>query len=149
MSDDAPQKSQLLIYQAESGAIKIDVRFENETVWLTQAQIAELFQTTIPNVSRHLRNVFAEGELKADSVVKGFLTTAADGKNYSLYRHAKISGGPELPLRSTHKESLSVRRSTPTALCLPAQGCELRATLGRRDPVRPTPKGLWPKISAA
>jgi hypothetical protein len=82
MSNDLPQKSQLVIYRAENGAIKIDVRFENETAWLTQAQIAELFQTTIPNVSMHLRNVFAEGELQADSVVKEFLTTAADGKNY-------------------------------------------------------------------
>jgi hypothetical protein len=83
MSDDPPKKSQLLVYRTESGAIKIDVRFENETAWLTQAQIAELFQTTIPNVSMHLRNVFAEGELQPDSVVKEFLITAADGKNYS------------------------------------------------------------------
>ena len=78
-----PQKSHFLVYQAEGEAIKIDVRFENETVWLTQAQIAGLFQTTIPNVSMHLRNVFAESELQADSVIKEFLTTAADGKNYS------------------------------------------------------------------
>jgi hypothetical protein len=53
-------------------------RFENETVWLTQAQMAELFQTTIPNVSMQIRNLFAEGELQAGSVVKEFLTTAAD-----------------------------------------------------------------------
>ena len=80
---DLPQNSHFLVYQAEDGAIKIDVRFENETVWLTQAQIAGLFQTTIPNVSMHLRNVFSERELQADSVIKEFLTTAADGKNYS------------------------------------------------------------------
>ena len=50
---------------------------------MTQAHMAELFQTTVPNVSMHIRNVFAEGELQADSVIKEFLTTAADGKNYS------------------------------------------------------------------
>jgi hypothetical protein len=63
------------------------VRLEDETVWLTQAQMAELFQTTIPNVSMHIRNIFAEGELKAGSVVKEFLTTAADAKNYTTRFH--------------------------------------------------------------
>jgi len=60
----------------------LEVRLENETVWLSQNQMAELFQTSIPNVSMHIRNVFGEGELQPGSVVKEFLTTAADGKNY-------------------------------------------------------------------
>ena len=80
MSDE-PQ-SQLLFYQTEDGKTRLEVRLENETVWLTQNQMAELFQTSIPNVSMHIRNVFAEGELQPGSVVKEFLTTAADGKNY-------------------------------------------------------------------
>ena len=79
MSDE-PQ-SQLLFYQTEDGKTRLEVRLENETVWLTQNQMAELFQTSIPNVSMHIRNVFAEGELQPGSVVKEFLTTAADGKN--------------------------------------------------------------------
>jgi hypothetical protein len=78
-----PSKGQFLVYIAEDGRTKLEVRLENETVWLTQAHIAKLFQTTIPNISMHLRNVFAEGELQADSVIKEFLITAADGKNYA------------------------------------------------------------------
>ena len=78
---NGPQ-SQVLLYQTSDGATRLEVRLENETVWLTQNQMAELFQTSIPNVSMHIRNVFAEGELQPGSVVKEFLTTAADGKNY-------------------------------------------------------------------
>jgi hypothetical protein len=78
-----PAKSQFLIYQAANGVIKIDVRFEDETVWLTQQLMAELFQTTKQNIGQHLRNIFEEGELAQAEVVKNFFTTAADGKNYS------------------------------------------------------------------
>ena len=74
--------SQLIIYQTEKGETKLEVRLENETVWLTQKLMAELFQTTVPNINMHLKNVFEEGELHADSVIKDFLTTASDGKNY-------------------------------------------------------------------
>lgn len=58
------------------------MRLENETVWLTQKLMAELFQTTVPNINIHLKNVFEEGELDADSVIKDLLITAVDGKNY-------------------------------------------------------------------
>ena len=74
--------SQLIIYQTEKGETKLEVRLENETVWLTQKLMAELFQTTVPNINMHLKNIFEEGELNADSVIKDFLITAADGKNY-------------------------------------------------------------------
>lgn len=73
---------QFLVYQTEDGKLKIDVRFECETVWLTQQHMAELFQTTKQNVGQHLKSIFAEGELVQDSVVKDSFTTAADGKNY-------------------------------------------------------------------
>jgi hypothetical protein len=81
MGDSA--KGELLIYQAEDGNVKLEVRLENETIWLTQQLMAELFQTTKQNIGRHLKNIFEEGELKADSVVKKFFTTAADGKRYN------------------------------------------------------------------
>jgi hypothetical protein len=68
-----------LIYQAEDGAIKIDVRFENETVWLTQQAMAELFQTTVPNISMHLRNIFEEGELRQSATVQNYLTVRQEG----------------------------------------------------------------------
>jgi hypothetical protein len=77
------QNSEILLYQSEDGQTKIDVRLEDETVWLNQKQIVELFQTTKQNVSLHIRNIFKEGELVEISVVKDYLTTALDGKNYS------------------------------------------------------------------
>lgn len=77
-------KSQIIIYKTETGETKIDVRFENETVWLTQNALAELFQTTKQNISLHIKNIFEEGELQSNSVVKDFLTTASDGKNYTV-----------------------------------------------------------------
>jgi len=73
---------QLLVYEAENGKIKLDVRLENDSIWLTQMQIAELFQSTKQNVGQHLKKVFAEGELDPNSVVKDFFTTATDGKQY-------------------------------------------------------------------
>ena len=82
MAKEPRGKSELVFYQTEDGRTRLEVKLEDETVWLTQHQMAELFQTSVPNVSMHIRNVFSENELKPDSVVKKFLTTAADGKNY-------------------------------------------------------------------
>lgn len=75
-------KSEILIYQTDDGRIKLDIRLEDETVWLTQQMMAELFQTTKQNITQHLKNIFEEGELDQNSVVKKFFTTASDGKNY-------------------------------------------------------------------
>jgi hypothetical protein len=74
--------SEIIIYQTGDGVTKIDVRMAGETLWLTQLQMAELFQTTKQNISLHIGNVFKEGELDPVSVVKDYLTTATDGKNY-------------------------------------------------------------------
>lgn len=79
MSENLPQKSHFLVYQAEDGTLKIDVRLEDETVWLTQQLIADLFQTTVPNISMHIRNVFEEGELHPEATVKKFLTVRQEG----------------------------------------------------------------------
>jgi hypothetical protein len=75
-------ESEFLIYQTPDGSTRVDVRVEDEAVWLNQQQLAELFQTTKQNISLHIKNVFNEGELAENSVVKEYLTTAADGKNY-------------------------------------------------------------------
>ena len=72
--------SQFLIYISENGNTKIDVRFENETVWLTQIQIADLFQTTKQNISLHINNIFKEEELEENSTVKDYLTVQQEGK---------------------------------------------------------------------
>ena len=77
--NEPPTNSQFLIYQSEDGRIRLDVRFEGETVWLTQPIIADLFETTIPNVSMHLRNIFEEGELTPEATVKNFLTVRQEG----------------------------------------------------------------------
>ena len=72
-------KSQIIIYTTEKGETKLEVRLENETVWLTQKLMAELFQTTVPNINIHIGNIFSDGELEENSVIKDFLITA-DGK---------------------------------------------------------------------
>lgn len=72
--------NQIIIYQAEDGQTQVDVRLENETVWLTQAQMVELFQTTKQNVSLHVGNVFKEGELEQKSTVKEYLTVQKEGE---------------------------------------------------------------------
>lgn len=76
--------NQIIIYKTEDGVTKIDVRLENETVWLSLDQIAELFQRDKSTISRHIKNVFEEGELQKDAVVANFATTATDGKTYQV-----------------------------------------------------------------
>lgn len=72
-------ENEIIIYQTQDGQTKIDVRLENETVWLTQNQMAELFQTTKQNVSLHIKNIFEEGELSENSTVKDYLTVQQEG----------------------------------------------------------------------
>jgi hypothetical protein len=74
------QKSQIIIYKAENGQTKIDVRFDGETVWLTQNALAELFQTTKQNIGQHIKNIFEDGELSENSTVKNFFTVQKEGK---------------------------------------------------------------------
>ena len=76
-------QGEIILYQPDN-EVKLEVRLEEETVWLTQAQMAELFQTSKQNVSLHTNNIFKEKELSQNSVVKESLTTAADGKNYRV-----------------------------------------------------------------
>lgn len=71
--------SQFIIYQTENGQTKLDVRLENETVWLTQKLMAELFQTSVPNINIHLKNIFEEGELKQEATIKEFLIVRQEG----------------------------------------------------------------------
>jgi hypothetical protein len=71
--------SQIIIYQTESGETKLDVRFQDETVWLTQKLMAELFQTSVPNINMHLKNIFNEGELEENRTIKDFLIVQKEG----------------------------------------------------------------------
>lgn len=75
-------QTEFLLYRSEDGKIRIETRMENETVWLTQAQMCELFDKNKRTISEHIRNIFSEGELQEEQVVRKFRTTAADGKKY-------------------------------------------------------------------
>ena len=85
MSAPAPiPPSGLILYQTEDGRTRLEVRLQNETVWLSLNQMADLFQRDKSVISRHIKNVFEEGELVRGSVVADFATTAADGKTYQV-----------------------------------------------------------------
>lgn len=73
-------QGEIVIYQTDDGDTKIDVRFVDETVWLTQAQLCELYQTSKSNVSEHIKNIFEEGELEEDSTVRKFRTVQNEGE---------------------------------------------------------------------
>ena len=73
--------NKVIIYTANDGKTKIDVKLEEDTLWLTQGQMCELYQTSKSNVSEHIKHIFEEGELSKDSVVRKFRTTATDGKD--------------------------------------------------------------------
>jgi len=75
---------EILIYQNKEGDIKLDVRLEEDTVWLTQSQLSSLFQKSKATISEHISNVFKEGELHENAVVRNFRTTASDGKSYEV-----------------------------------------------------------------
>ncbi len=80
-------KNNMLIYVSKDGNIKVDVNIQNEDIWMSQDVMANLYDTTKNNISMHLKNIFDEGELQKDSVVKKFLTTASDGKNYNVLHY--------------------------------------------------------------
>jgi hypothetical protein len=85
MSEQNPAPgSEIILYQTEDGRTRLEVKLENETVWLSQKQLAELFQKDVRTINEHIQNVFAEGELEANSVIRNFRITAADGKSYRV-----------------------------------------------------------------
>ena len=84
LTENNEPDSEIIIYESDDGKPQISVRVENETVWLTQAQLVELFHSSKANVSEHIKHIFEEGELERNSVVRKFRTTAVDGKNYNI-----------------------------------------------------------------
>lgn len=87
MADETPQ-SEMILYQTEDGRTRIQCRFENESLWLTQKLMAELFQKDVRTINEHIQNVLAEAELSADSVIRKFRITAADGKSYDTQHYS-------------------------------------------------------------
>ena len=82
--ENEQNNSEMMIYTTEDGLTKIETTFDGDTVWLSIDQMAELFQRDKSTISRHIKNIFAEGELKREAVVANFATTAADGKTYQV-----------------------------------------------------------------
>jgi hypothetical protein len=83
-NDSPGSGSEIILYETEDGRNRIEVRLQEETVWLTQNQMAELFQVDKSGISRHLKNIYESGELSPDSVAAKHATTAADGKTYQV-----------------------------------------------------------------
>lgn len=79
MSDEPLPKSEIILYQTEDGRTRIQCRFENEMLWLTQVQIAELFQTSVPNINLHLKAIYAENELTEGATIKSYLIVRSEG----------------------------------------------------------------------
>lgn len=80
--------SQIIIYQTENGETKLDVRFQDETVWLTQKLMAELFQSSVSNINMHLKNIFEEGELEENRTIKDFLIVQIEGNRKVKRKHS-------------------------------------------------------------
>jgi hypothetical protein len=78
--------NQIAFYETPDGSVNIEVLYAEENIWLPQKRMAELFDTTVPNVNMHLKNIFKKKELEENSVIKDFLTTASDGKLHSARR---------------------------------------------------------------
>ena len=87
MSDEPLPQSEIILYQTEDGRTRVQCRFENETVWLSQKLLAELFDKDVRTINEHIQNIFDEGELVADSVIRKFRITAADGKSYATQHY--------------------------------------------------------------
>ena len=81
---EKPPASSLVLYQTEDGQTRIQCRFENENLWLTQIQMAELFQTSVPNINLHLKAIYADGELAEPATIKNYLIVRSEGRRHDI-----------------------------------------------------------------
>ena len=107
--------SGLILYTSEDGRSRVQLRADGQTVWLSQLGMAELFQTSKQNIAKHLKAIFADGELRAESVVNQWLTTAADGKNYRV-AHYNLDAILAVGYRVRSPRGVQFRRWASTAL---------------------------------
>ena len=115
MSDELEPQSHFVIYQTEDGGAQIECQLVDETIWLSQALMAELFDRSKKTISEHLQNIFEEGELDPDSVVRNFRTTAADGKSYDV-AHYKLEAILAVGFRVKSPRGTQFRRWANTQL---------------------------------
>ena len=106
------ETGEIVLFQPDDN-VRLEVRLQDDTVWLTQQQMTELFKTTKQNVSLHINNIFREGELTQNSVVKESLTTAGDGKNYrtKYYNLGVVLAAPEVVVFIDSKLTRTVTKS--------------------------------------
>ena len=90
MPNSPENHSQFIIYQTENGDTKLDVRFQNETVWLTQKHMASLFQTSIDNISLHLKNIYQEGELDQKATTEDYSTVRQEGNRQDIRKKTSL-----------------------------------------------------------
>ncbi len=81
------KENKLILYKDDEGKVNVNVRFADEDVWLTQAQLVDIYQSSKSNISEHIKHIFEDKELEREAVVRNFRTTAADGKNYSVVHY--------------------------------------------------------------
>jgi hypothetical protein len=86
-NENPPEPAEFLLYQTEDGQTHLEVHLQEETVWLTQKRMAELFQKNVRTINEHIQNIFAEGELMPESVIRNFRITADDGKTYDTQHY--------------------------------------------------------------
>ena len=161
MSDKLiPPAGEFLLYQTEDGKARVECRFADESLWLSQAGMAALFQTSKQNMAKHLKAIFAEQELNADAVVNQWLTTAADGKRYTV-SHYNLSAILAVGFRVRSLRGTQFRRWA-TALLEdylvkgfvlddermknPASRAYFEALLERIRDIRSSEKVFWRKV---
>ncbi len=115
MSDIASARGEILFYQTDDGRTRIECRFVEDSIWLSQLSMVELFQTSKQNISLHLKNIFEEGELPPDRVVKEYLTTAADGKGYRV-KHYNLDAVIAVGYRVRSRRGTHFRQWATTTL---------------------------------
>ena len=151
---------QFLLYQTEDGQTRVECHFANETLWLTQAAMADLFQTSKQNIAKHLKAIFAEAELTTDSVVNQWLTTAADGKRYKV-SYYNLSAILTVGYRVRSLRGTQFRRWATTRLAEyllkgfvmdderlknPTSGVYFEQLLARIRDIRSSEKVFWRKV---
>ena len=131
-SSNESRGGEVVVYEAPDGEVRVDVRLERETVWLSLNQMAELFGRDKSVISRHLGNVFSSGELEREAVVAKHATTAADGKTYQVdYFNLDASRSTPAYRRGPRICSTSSSRTTPSATATNASArCSFSTTCG-------------------
>jgi len=125
----------ILLYADANGKVKIDVIYEGETFWLSQKKIAELFDVSVPTINEHLQNIFKSKELDEISVIRKFLITAADGKNYMRYvtRMTFLAGSPVVTVLRASSAGPPPGRSNTNALSMSSAGGRCGRTRSMND----------------